>query len=311
MVLSSIVEVILNETLGQYYELTSFMETIQSTGLNFFLFITGVMILAPIFEELFFRGFLQNGFGGYKHKRGWVLAGFLFGAIHFANHISNAIAAIFLGLLLSYIAFRTKSIWPTIIIHGIVNILSATLLHIPNYLGFSLDLSLLFSPITVGIAISILIICLRRLPPALDEFSQPKPFGIKAIIPILITLLLFGLIAVAEINNRISAPRLEASTITAIEVDKGLLIANINVETDNVDLYLEYSLEATSLNGYLTLLSENGTEVWAAKTETGQQLTIQSSFTLQQLPADTYSLWLLGSAEDLNIDIKWRITELL
>ena len=64
------------------------------------------------------------------------MAGLLFGLIHLGNHISNAIASVFIGLLLSYLAYATGSIVPTIIVHGVVNGLSAILIHIPAFLTF-------------------------------------------------------------------------------------------------------------------------------------------------------------------------------
>lgn len=307
LVLSSLVEIILNSTIGHYYELNYFMETTRETSLYFFLFITGIMILAPIFEELFFRGFLQNGLGGYQQKSGWILAGFLFGAVHFANHISNAIGAIFLGLVLSYIAFRTNSIWPTIIIHAIVNILSATLIHIPQYFGFTLSLNLLFSPIIVGLAITILIISLRQLPQGPKEDFTPNSFGIKPMIPIIIALLILGSIAVVEINSRIAAPNTESSSITAGEIDQALLIANIEIEAAGANLHLEYYIKADNFNGNLLLQTENGNEIWTSPTQIGQDLTIQSFQSFENLQVGSYSLIFIGTATGLEIETSWMI----
>lgn len=307
--LSSIVEVILNSTIGQYYELINFMDATRETNLNFSLFIIGITILAPIFEELFFRGFLQHSLGGYKRKSGWILAGFLFGAVHFANHISNAVGAIFLGLLLSYIAFRTKSILPTIIIHAIVNVLSAILLHIPSFFEYSLSLELLFSPIIVALAITILIITLKQLPPSPNKDTTSDPFRIKAIVPILIALVLLGGIAVSEVNSRLTNLDLKTSSITARQINQALHIITIDIEHDDSNLYLEYYFKAASFDGYLVLQAKNGDEIWTSDPQVGLVLTLQSSETFDHLPANSYDLWLIGNATDLEIEAGWLVMD--
>jgi hypothetical protein len=82
-------------------------------------FIVGV-IFAPVVEELFFRGFL---FQGFRQKYGWVggafLSSFIFGIAHLdpAAFIPTSI----LGFLLAYLYHRSNSVWPGIIRHGLVN----------------------------------------------------------------------------------------------------------------------------------------------------------------------------------------------
>ena len=81
--------------------------------------IVGV-IFAPLVEELFFRGFL---FQGFRQKYGWVkgmlLSSIIFGAAHL-----DPVALIptsILGALLAYMYHRTNSVWPGVILHVLVN----------------------------------------------------------------------------------------------------------------------------------------------------------------------------------------------
>lgn len=305
-VLSTIVEVLLIESFGPLTVLTTFMETVSSGGFTFFLFITGVAFLAPIFEELFFRGFLQSGFGGYNTKSGWVLTGFLFGAVHFGNNISNAVGATFLGLILSYTAFTTGSIWPTIIIHGLINSLAAFLFHIPNYFGFSLALDGIFSPITVGLSITILMIALKRLPKTkADEISVGK-FSFKAIIPLVIGLLIISVVPIAEINMRINAPEpLESSSISAATIDHGLVLATFEID-ETTNLNFTYDIVAGGFNAELSLQNSLGEELWS-RTEQGMCLSFCSDQTIENIPPGTYDLVLIGSARDLEAHITWEV----
>ncbi|NWG35437.1 MAG: CPBP family intramembrane metalloprotease [Chloroflexi bacterium] len=80
------------------------------------------VIFAPIIEELFFRGFL---FQGFRQQYGWVrgalLSSFIFGAAHLdpAAFLPTAI----LGFLFAYLYHRTHSVWVPILLHVLVNAL--------------------------------------------------------------------------------------------------------------------------------------------------------------------------------------------
>ena len=82
-------------------------------------FIVGA-IVAPLVEEIFFRGFL---FQGFRQKYGWVSAMLLSSAIFAAGHLDPAslLPTFILGLVLAYLYQRSNSLWPGIILHFLVN----------------------------------------------------------------------------------------------------------------------------------------------------------------------------------------------
>ena len=77
-------------------------------------------VLAPIVEEIFFRGFL---FQGFRQKYGWVSAALLSSAIFAAAHLDLValIPTFILGCLLAYVYHRSNSVWPGVILHVLVN----------------------------------------------------------------------------------------------------------------------------------------------------------------------------------------------
>lgn len=85
-------------------------------------FIIVGVIFAPIVEELFFRGFL---FQGFRQKYGWINGGLLSSAIFGAAHLDFValIPTFILGCLLAYMYHRSNSVWPGIILHILVNAL--------------------------------------------------------------------------------------------------------------------------------------------------------------------------------------------
>lgn len=85
-------------------------------------FILVGVVFAPVVEELFFRGFL---FQGFRQKYGWVKGGLLSSVIFGMAHLDPAafLPTAILGFLLAYMYHRSNSVWPPIILHVLVNAL--------------------------------------------------------------------------------------------------------------------------------------------------------------------------------------------
>lgn len=92
-----------------------------------------VLIVAPLVEEIFFRGFV---FGGLVSRLGWapaaLLSGFLFGAVH--GNTPEALPLIvpftFIGAAFAWGYYRTGSLWVSIAAHFLFNTISFTLLAV-------------------------------------------------------------------------------------------------------------------------------------------------------------------------------------
>jgi membrane protease YdiL (CAAX protease family) len=89
-----------------------------------------IVILAPISEELFFRGFL---FGGLRSKWSFwpaaITSGLIFGLVHAPTGITTVVPLAVLGFGLCFIYDRTGSIWPCVIAHAINNGLALAVVH--------------------------------------------------------------------------------------------------------------------------------------------------------------------------------------
>ncbi|MCL5679838.1 MAG: CPBP family intramembrane metalloprotease [Candidatus Marsarchaeota archaeon] len=81
-------------------------------------FFAFAVIVAPIDEEILFRGFLVP-------RIGIILSALIFGILHFLSYasVSEFIAAFVFGLIAGYVFKRTKSLYATIIPHVLVNVL--------------------------------------------------------------------------------------------------------------------------------------------------------------------------------------------
>lgn len=79
-----------------------------------------LLVVAPISEELIFRGFI---FKGFRKQLGFlaaaVISSIFFGLIH--GQINVALDTFALGLMLCYLYEKTQSIWPSIMLHSLKN----------------------------------------------------------------------------------------------------------------------------------------------------------------------------------------------
>ncbi len=80
-----------------------------------------VVILAPVFEELLFRGLIYSKIiGTVKFKI--IVNSLLFASIHLQAQIFLPLFA--LGIIISYIRYKTNSIYPAIIFHSLNNLIT-------------------------------------------------------------------------------------------------------------------------------------------------------------------------------------------
>jgi uncharacterized protein len=79
-----------------------------------------LVVIAPIFEELFFRGLLLRGFlARYSAKKALLVNAILFAVVH--GHPLKIFATFFLGLFNGWLRLKTNSIIPSIFSHSLNN----------------------------------------------------------------------------------------------------------------------------------------------------------------------------------------------
>lgn len=88
-----------------------------------------IVIVAPVVEEVFFRGFV---FAGLRGRYGWGAAAAVSAAMFAVFHLELTffIPAFLLGLLFAYVYHRSNSIWPGMILHVMVNSLGVAAYYV-------------------------------------------------------------------------------------------------------------------------------------------------------------------------------------
>jgi membrane protease YdiL (CAAX protease family) len=98
----------------------SFLKIVDQMGMHGGWSILMLVILAPVMEEVLFRGILLESVRSkYNSGRAIVVSALMFGVIHFIPQ--QVVNAFVIGLILGFIYVRTDSLWPVIIIHALNN----------------------------------------------------------------------------------------------------------------------------------------------------------------------------------------------
>ncbi|WP_018610405.1 CPBP family intramembrane glutamic endopeptidase [Uliginosibacterium gangwonense] len=94
---------------------------------NPFIFGVSVCVLAPVLEEMFFRGVILRSFlQQYSRRAAIIGSALLFGAAHLNG--PQFVAGAVLGCVLGWVYERTRSLWPCIFLHAVYNVLVSVIL---------------------------------------------------------------------------------------------------------------------------------------------------------------------------------------
>ena len=91
--------------------------------ISFLVAMSQVAIITPVLEEMFFRGIIHQGL----ERRLGFMGGALISSLIFAlAHISYTlyIPTFILGFMFAFLVHRSRSLWPAIIAHFLVNTLA-------------------------------------------------------------------------------------------------------------------------------------------------------------------------------------------
>lgn len=111
---------------GPFYE--SFVAQMASLSLNNYSLILLTVILAPILEEVLFRGIIQKSIikKGVNPRLSILISSLIFGAFHI--YPWQFVGAFMLGLILGLVYEKTQSLWLSILLHAFNNLIAALLM---------------------------------------------------------------------------------------------------------------------------------------------------------------------------------------
>ncbi len=120
--------------LGYRPALQDVLSRLDTQGIGLILTLIATAVIAPIAEELFFRGFVYGGLRGRIGTLGAMLVSTVFfTALHFT--LDQFIPIFALGLILAWLYERTGSLYPGMLLHSSNNAISLILLAIARATG--------------------------------------------------------------------------------------------------------------------------------------------------------------------------------
>ncbi|GEM_PF-4766966 len=119
--LSKGTRILLNNTIGN---MDTGLSDASTKPAQAYLILIAMLFLAPICEELLFRGFILSAYERYNKRYGYVLTAVLFGMLHVMNGMTEVVPAFLAGLLLGYLVYKTGSILVSMAAHMAFNLSS-------------------------------------------------------------------------------------------------------------------------------------------------------------------------------------------
>lgn len=178
------------------------LETDYSTASMIMSFILTV-ILAPICEELMYRGVVLRKLANMNTRFGIVMSAILFGLMH--GNLSQAILGFCVGLVLGYIVVETGSLLPSIICHMCINFIACSYDYAYLLMGRDEDLAdtywsaVICLMAVLGIITLIVLLCKRKIRiPQQTEYSRRRGW------PVALSCISFYLLMAYLIINVIS-----------------------------------------------------------------------------------------------------------
>jgi membrane protease YdiL (CAAX protease family) len=103
-----------------------FMTAIYNSTSHHWLLFLALIVAAPVFEELFFRGFLLSGLSEtfLRPIGATIVTSLVWAAIHVQYDFYVMLLIFFMGIVLATARLKTNSILTTIIMHAIMNLVS-------------------------------------------------------------------------------------------------------------------------------------------------------------------------------------------
>ena len=146
------------------------------------LVILSTVIIAPLTEELMFRGLIQGVLKNWTNSKHWAvwISAILFAAIHF--HVAGFLPRMLLGALMGYFVLYSGSIWTAVLMHLSFNAFSLGLTIFPyaGKLFMHLINGWFFPAVSLWLAISIWVWGKGRVVKSQGAVNQVSSFEFKA-----------------------------------------------------------------------------------------------------------------------------------
>ena len=151
------------------------LETLSQLVANPVGFITAAFV-APVVEEVVFRGAILRALLQKKWNPWYaiVISAAIFGIIHL--NLTQGVSAFAVGIFMGWLCYRTRSIWPGVIIHMMNNTISSLWDFLPENTFSSVPLSPMgYLLVFVPVGLFLLVIAIKKINSMADDVDLSIP----------------------------------------------------------------------------------------------------------------------------------------
>lgn len=168
-----------------------------STGMAAAILFMYTLIIAPVTEELLYRGVMLRGLSKANQRFGVYASAFMFGIAH--KNIPQFLLAFLLGLFLAHITLKHGSIIPSIIVHVFINTFSVGMNMFWNA-DIHSELKECITIIVTGFGFLMLVIfCTLDKMPTPTPYQVRRGFPVAAVSPALLFIVLIEVLYAASL----------------------------------------------------------------------------------------------------------------
>lgn len=162
----------INDIFEQYGHTTYVMDMdgVAITGTGWTVMTVYTCIIAPLTEEIFFRGMLLRVFSRANQRLAVFATAFFFGLSH--HNIPQFVLAFLLGTFLAHITLKHNSVIPAVIVHIFINSMSTAVSYLEENAGFIFTSCLILVMAVMGF----FLFCLFR---EKDKIPSTTPAQVK------------------------------------------------------------------------------------------------------------------------------------
>ena len=186
-------------------------DSFPTTPQGALLMVVLAVVIAPLCEEIMFRGYIQRAYESYAPWIGIVVGGLIFALYHL--RFQGLAALLPVSMLLGLLAWRTESLWPSVLLHSLFNGFATAVLLVLSFVPPGLSYALLAGLLCLGVlvvvpALATLWSLWRRLPaPPRRErpVLQRRVWRWVWLLPLIVMAAIYGVFAVLELRVAASA----------------------------------------------------------------------------------------------------------
>lgn len=174
------------------------------TVLEALLLLVSTVIAAPLCEEIMFRGYVQRAYERRSPWTGILVSGLIFALYHL--RFQGALALVPVALVLGFVAWRSDSLFPGILLHAAYNSVASAILIAGSFFSMPVASGLILALICLGFlmvpvtAVLLWLVWRWGVPPV--RLVLPRPAGWRAwawIVPIVVMSGIYGFAAYGEV----------------------------------------------------------------------------------------------------------------